>query len=211
MKEGLLIEELLVNLPQNIENMQLPAPELVNYWRLAEKRMFYIDYEINEGVLEIQKSIININIEDKDIESSERNPIIIFLDTPGGLLVETMSLAQTMIMSKTPVITVNMGTAYSGGAMLLMAGHKRYALKYSKAMIHTGSTTGLCGTYEQTEAAQKLYRTQINEMGQFILERSSIDDKTFKRNKAKDWYMTEEEQVQYGIVNKVLESLDEII
>lgn len=31
MKEGLFIEELLVNVPQNIENMQLPAPELVNY------------------------------------------------------------------------------------------------------------------------------------------------------------------------------------
>lgn len=56
-----------------------------------------------------------------------------------------------------------------------------------------------------------MYRTQINEMGEFILEHSSIDDKTFKRNKAKDWYMTEEEQVQYGIVDKILDSLDEII
>lgn len=155
MKEGLFIEELLVNVPQNIENMQLPAPELVNYWRLAENRIFYIDYEINENVLEIQKAIININIEDRDIEPSQRKPIIIFLDTPGGLLAETMSLAQTMIISKTPIITVNICTAYSGGALLLLAGHKRYALKYSKAMIHTGSIQD----YVEHMNRQKLHRS----------------------------------------------------
>lgn len=148
--------------------MHLPSPELVNYWRLAEKRIFYIDYEIDESVLEIQKEIINCNILDKDIEISERKPIIIMLDTPGGLLVETMSLAMTIIMSKTPVITVNIGTAYSGGAILLLSGHKRYALKYTKAMIHTGSG-GVSGTFEQTEAAQKLYKKQVDEMSEFIL------------------------------------------
>ena len=191
--------------------MQLPDPALVNYYRLADKRMFYIDYEIDEKVLEIQKEILQINIADKNISPSDRTPIIIFLDTPGGLLAETMSLAQTIIMSNTPVITVNIGMAYSGGALLLLAGHKRYALKYSKAMIHTGSTNGLCGTYEQTEAAQKFYKKQIDKMGEYILERTNIDERTFRKNRAKDWYMTEEEQVQYGIVDKTLESLDEII
>lgn len=183
---------------------------MVNYWRLAENRIFYIDYEIDETVLEIQKAILNINIADKDIPAEERKPIIIMLNTPGGLLAETFSLATTMIMSKTPVYTVNIGTAYSGGAILLLAGHKKFGMKYSTAMIHTGSS-GFSGTYEQSEAAQKMYKIQVDEMADYILDRSSIDKRTFNKNKAKDWYFTLDEQLKYGLVDKKLESLDEII
>lgn len=190
--------------------MSLPSPELVNYWRLADNRIFYIDYEIDESVLEIQKAIIYYNMIDKGIEVSKRKPIYILLDTPGGLLAETFSLAQTMIMSKTPVITVNIGTAYSGGALLLLAGQERYAFKYSKAMIHSGSTSGGGGTFEQNEAAQKNYKQQIDDMAEFILERSSIDSKTFKRNRTKDWYFSSDDQIKYGLVNKIVTDLDEL-
>ena len=210
MKEVFLIQELQIALPANLEDIKLPAPEIVNYWRLAENRIFYIDYEIDESVLEIQRSIIAINIADKDIPIEDRLPIKIYLDTPGGLLSETMSLATIMIMSKTPVITVNIAEAYSGGCLLLLAGHKRYALPYAKAMLHTGSG-GTVGTYEQTEQAQKNYKKQIDEMGSYVLERSGMDEKLYKRNKSKDWYMDSTEQKTYGIIHDVVTSLDEII
>ena len=210
MKELSIIELLDIALPQNLENMTLPSPEMVNYWRLADERIFYIDYEIDEGVLEIQRAIIAINIADRDIEPSMRKKIRIFIDSPGGLLGETMSLATTMILSKTPVITINIAEAYSGGALLLLAGHERYAFPYSKAMIHTGSG-GVQGTYEQTEQAQKVYKKQVDEMGSYILERSGMDEKIYKKNKAKDWYMDSEEQIKYGLAHKIVTNLDEIL
>ena len=43
-----LIQELQIALPQKLEDIKLPAPEMVNYWRLAENRIFYIDYECNK-------------------------------------------------------------------------------------------------------------------------------------------------------------------
>lgn len=210
MKEVSIIQLLDIALPQNLENMTLPSPEMVNYWRLAEERIFYIDYEIDEGVLEIQRAIIAINIADRDIEPSMRKKIRIFIDSPGGLLGETMSLATTMILSKTPVITINIAEAYSGGALLLLAGHERYAFPYFKAMIHTGSG-GVQGTYEQTEQAQKVYKKQVDEMGSYILERSGMDEKIYKKNKAKDWYMDSEEQIKYGLAHKIVTNLDEIL
>lgn len=197
-------------MPNNLEDIKLPSPEMVNYWRLAENRIFYIDYEIDETVLEVQRSIICINIADKDIEPALRIPIKIFIDTPGGLLSETMGLATTIIMSKTPVITVNIAESYSGGCLLLLAGHKRYAFPYSKAMLHTGSS-GVAGTFEQTEQAQKIYKKQIDEMGSYILEQSGMDERIYKKNKSKDWYMDAKEQIQYGIVHKIVTDLDEII
>lgn len=205
-----LIQELQIALPQKLEDIKLPAPEMVNYWRLAENRIFYIDYEIDESILEIQRSIIAINIADRDILPEDRLPIKIYLDTPGGLLSETMSLASVIIMSKTPVITVNIAESYSGGCILLLAGHKRYTLPYAKAMLHTGSG-GTVGTYEQTEQAQKNYKKQVEEMGIYILERSGMDERIYKRNKSKDWYMDANEQKQFGIVHEIVTDLDEII
>lgn len=204
------MQELQIHLPSNLETMELPSPELVNYWRLAENRIFYIDYEIDETILEIQRSILCINIADKDIPAEERKPIKILIDTPGGLLSETMSLATTIILSKTPVITINIAECYSGGCLLLLAGHKRYAFPYSKAMMHTGSGVS-AGTFEQTEQAQKNYKRQVEEMGGYILTRSNMDEKIYKRNRSKDWYMDANEQLQYGIVHNIVSSIDEII
>ena len=204
------IDTLQIAIPEDLEDIKLPSPEMVNYWTLAEKRIFYIDYEIDESVLEIQRSIIAINIADRDKKIEDRIPIKIFLDTPGGLLSETMSLATIMMMSKTPIITVNIAEAYSGGCLLLLAGHQRYALPYSKAMLHTGSG-GTVGTYEQTEQAQKNYKKQIEEMGSYILERTGMDDKLYKRNKAKDWYLDANEQLSTGVVHKIVSDLDEIL
>lgn len=191
--------------------MELPAPEMVNYWRLAESRIFYIDYEIDMSILEIQRSILCINIADNGIPVEERIPIKIFIDCPGGLLSETLSLATTMIMSKTPVITINIAEAFSGGALLLIAGHKRYCMPYSNAMLHTGSATGVSGTFEQTEEFQKAYKKQVDKMGSYIVERTTIDEKMYKRNKSKDWYLDAHDQVKYGIVDKIVENLDELI
>ena len=182
----------------------------MNYWKLADKRIFYIQDEISEYTLEIQKAILSINIDDQGIEYDQRKPIVLLIHTPGGYLQETMSLATMIIMSKTPIITVNIGMAYSGGALLLLAGHKRYAMKYSKAMIHTGSG-GMSGTYEQTEAAQKIYRKQVDEMSQYILERSKIAKKTLTKNRATDWYMDHDEQIKYGLVDEILNNLEDIL
>lgn len=202
------LQELII--PKNVDNLQLPDPGLLDFYSLAENRIFYIDYEIDMGILDIQRSIILINIADKDYPVEERIPIKILIDSPGGLLSETMSVASIIIQSKTPVITINMADAYSGAAILLMAGHKRYAMPYSKAMLHTGSG-GTSGTFEQTEEQQKNYKRQVEDMGKFILARTGMDEKVFKRNKTKDWYMMPEDQLKYGLVHEIVDNIFDIL
>lgn len=82
--------------------------------------------------MELQRAILSINIADAGKSVSDRKKIIVMINSPGGLLTETMSVAMSMVTSVTPVITVNVGAAYSGGALLLLAGHERYAFKYAK-------------------------------------------------------------------------------
>ena len=105
---------------------------------------------------------------------------------------------------------VNMGVAMSAGLLILLAGHKRYAMKYSTAMIHSGSG-GTQGTYKQCEEQQKNYKKLVDMMRNYILERTNIEVKLFKKQWTKDWYLTDKEQVELGIVSKIVENLDEII
>lgn len=199
-----------VPIPDGIPDGGLPDPGLLIDYKLANSRIHYIDFQIDITILDIQRQIIAYNLEDKDIPIEKREPIKLLIDSPGGLLVEAMSLANVIKMSKTPVWTFNIAVAYSGASLLLMSGHKRYALPNSTAMIHTGDGE-LGGTYEQVEAQSKKYQKIVTDMGTFILENTSIDQKLYKKNKAKDWYMDCKEQLNYGLVDEIVSNLFEIL
>ncbi len=204
------MEELQIALPENLETMQLPDPGYVNYWRLFNDRIIYMDMDIDDNALEIQKDILYFNMVDVGIPKEERKPIKIIINSQGGYLAEAMSLATTFKLSETPVWTYNAGYAYSGACILLVAGQKRFALPYSFALFHSGSG-GVSGTFEQTQEAQKQYKKQVDDMNKFFMEQTTIEDKVFKRNKSKDWYFSVDDQLNYGLVDCVVSSLNEII
>jgi len=190
-------------------NLMIPDPTMLAYYRLAKDRVFFVDFEIDERLMDVVKEILRINMEDNGIEPQDRIPIVIPIMSYGGDLAVTFTFIDVCAMSKTPIITVNMGTAMSAGILLLLAGHKRYALKHSQAMIHSGSA-GMEGTFEQMEASQNFYKAQVAKMREYILERTKIDSKMFGRKKSKDWYLSTEDQLNYGIVDKLVNDFDEV-
>lgn len=200
------------SIPEDVANLQLPDPNLLNEYRLLEDRIIYIDYEIDLSILQVQRQIILFNKmdEDKGIPIEKRVPIKLLIDCPGGFLSETMSLATTIQMSRTPVWTINIADACSGGCILLLAGQKRFAMPYSKALIHTGSG-GMGGTHEQVIAQTKNYEREVKMMGDFIVAHTSIDAKLYAKKKKDEWYMTGEEQLKYGLVDEMIQNLFDIL
>ena len=190
-------------------NLQIPDRDLLFYYKFAKDRIFFIDYEITGELMLPIKEIIRINIEDANIPVEKRKPIIICIQSYGGDLDITYTFIDICAASKTPIYTVNMGVAMSAGLLLLLAGHKRFALSHSQAMIHSGSA-GFSGTFEQIEESQKSYQKQVAQMREYILSRTNIEPKLFSRNKTKDWYISVDDQIKYGIVDKVITSLDEV-
>lgn len=197
-----------LDIPKDITTLKLPDISLLNYYKLREKRIFYIDFEIDDGIMDIQQDILLINMQDEaaGIAPEDRKPIKILINSPGGLLNPTLALCQTMILSKTPIYTYNLGAAFSCGLLILLGGHKRYSLKYSEALIHTGSG-GTSGTYEQTQEQGKQYKREVEFMGQYILDRTGMDPKVFNRNKSKDWYLPIADQLKYGIVHETIDDI----
>lgn len=197
-------------IPEELTDIKLPSPELVHYYKDYDKRRIYINYDIDDSLFEITKQIMEYNRQDKEKPIEEIAPIIIYIQSYGGDLYQAYTLISTILASRVPVYTVNMGVAMSAGFLILLAGHKRYAMKYSTAMLHTGSG-GASGTFEQMEEQQKNYKKLIDTMRDYILERTKIDVKLFNRNKSKDWYLTDKEQVELGVVNEIVASLDDIL
>ena len=158
------MEILLPSVLNGLESDKYLSPDEYNYWSLAENRIFYItgDELYAEDFLEIGKQIIMINKADQGKEISERIPVKILIYTYGGDLHGAYSLCSTILASITPIVTVNMGLCYSSGGLLLMAGHKRYCLHNSQALIHQGSG-GAQGTFSEMEQSQANYKKLVAE------------------------------------------------
>ena len=199
-----------VLIPNNLENLQLPSPELLTYYRNLEDRVIWIDYGVDESILEVSKLIMYFNKEDKDVPVEQRKPIKLLLYSYGGDGQACFSLLDVITLSKTPIYTFNMGVAMSAGLLILLAGHKRFCLKTSTALAHSGSG-GASGTFEQTEAQMKDYKRFVDTMRNYIIERTNIDTKTWNKYKSKEWYLYSEDQIKYHVVDKIIDDIDEIL
>lgn len=206
------MEFLLPSILEEAQSDKYISPEEYTYWKARENRTFYIDYEICEdySLIELGKIIIQMNIEEKDIPKEELKPIYIWTHSYGGDLEQAFFFCDLLLSSRIPIVTVAMGAAMSAGFLIFCAGHKRYAFKHSQLLVHSGSA-GFQGTAEQIEEAQKNYKKQLNEMKAYILDRTDIDEKVFNKNRSKDWYLTADELVKYNVVDKLVESFDEIL
>lgn len=210
MEENVKVLDIMI--PDEVENLKLPNPELVNYYKDCDNRMIYIDFEIDETLLrDIGRQIIEYNRIDYGAPVEFRKPIVILINSGGGCLDSTYATIAIMEMSKTPIITVNMNSAYSAAGLLLMAGHKRYCMPRSQVLIHSGSASGISGNYEDIQESTKSYKKMVEEMREFIVSKTKIDKALMKKNQSKDWYLDTTSQVELGCVDAVLSSLDDIL
>ena len=202
-----LLNNVLIGMPEGTANLQLPDPELRDYYRDEQDRIFWVESPIDENLLSLVKMIIKCNKEDKDIPVENRKPIKVFIDSPGGDVCTLWTTIKTIEISKTPVYTINYCTAYSAAGDLLAAGHKRFALPGTSVMIHSGSCM-YGGTMEQAENMKKYFDNLGKKLTDYFLSRTSIDPKIYKKKAPSDWYLDEEEALNYGIIDEIITDID---
>lgn len=199
-----------VAIPNNVENMQLPSPELLTFYKDLENRILWIDSEISDYSLEYAKNIMQWNAEDKDKKISDRKPITLLFFSPGGDLNVNNLLVDTITLSKTPVIGINCGMAASAGCFIYLSCHQRYTFPNAQFLIHQGAGE-FSGTYEIVVSAIMNYQREIENLGKFVLSRTTIPEDVFYENFSTDWYLDADEALKYGLCSKIITSLDEII
>ena len=199
-----------IMIPEEIKNCSLPSPEELEYFRLEKQRCFFIDYEIEDDYkcVELIKTIIRMNLEEKDIPKEQLQPITLYVFSYGGSLDQATALCDIIEASRIPIITVCLGVAMSAGFLIFLAGKRRYAMKQSCFLAHQGNAS-FEGTADMIQQAQNNYKKQLKQMKDYILSHTNINERLFNRNKSKDWYITANESIELGIC-QVINSLDEI-
>lgn len=147
---------ILAEVPESIANLQLPDPELRDYYRDEQDRIFWVDDAIDDNLLGLVKMIIRCNKEDKDIPVEDRKPIKVFVDSPGGDVQSLWTTIKAIEISKTPIWTINLCSAYSAAADLMASGHRRFALPGTNFMVHNGSCN-YDGQVDQVESMKKYF------------------------------------------------------
>ena len=94
-----MMNEIAVMIPQSVENLQLPDPELVTYYNNENERIFWIEGEIADDLFEYSKQIIRFNQLDKGIPIEERKPIDLFAEFYEKQNNQAMTEEQTRFVS----------------------------------------------------------------------------------------------------------------
>ena len=201
-----------IAIPENVENMQLPSPELLTFYKNFEDRILWIDNEINDYSIEYAKYIIQWNRDDKlaGIKKEDRKPIKLLFFSPGGDLNINNMLVDTIALSETKVIAINCGMAASAACFIYLSCHERLTLPNAQFLIHQGAGS-FEGTYDIVVSAITNYQKEIENLGKFVLSRTNIPEDVFYENFITDWYIDANEAIKYGLYSKIITSLDEII
>lgn len=201
-----------IAIPENVENMQLPSPELLTFYKNFEDRILWIDNEINDYSIEYAKYIMQWNRDDKlaGIKKEDRKPIKLLFFSPGGNLNINNMLVDTIALSETKVIGINCGMAASAACFIYLSCHERLTLPNAQFLIHQGAGS-FEGTYDIVVSAITNYQKEIENLGKFVLSRTNIPENVFYENFITDWYIDANEAIKYGLCSKIITSLDEII
>lgn len=196
---------------KEIGKVNLPDPELLDYYTRLSNREIIINTYIDEYLIDFSMKIIDWNKEDKDIEDiSKRTPIKVFINSDGGCVNSVMNFINLIKLSKTPVWTIALGKAFSSGGLLLMAGHKRFIFENTEVLVHDGST-GAFG--DVGKVIDSLERTQKLEerLKKYILANTKITSKLYDKNYRRDWWLFSDEIIELSIADKIITDLNEIL
>lgn len=205
------MEQILpIELPKDIENLQLPDPELLMIYQNYEKRIIWLDSVVDEYWLEFAKKIIAWNAEDKGMPIEERKPIKLFFFSPGGSLEVNNTLIDTIRLSQTKIVGINMGTALSAGAFIYLACHERLTMPRATFLLHSGSAENISGTAEQIQSYNAQYKKQVKQLKDWLIE-CGLPKKTVDSKMRGEWFFDSKEAIKLGVAHKIIESLDDVV
>jgi ATP-dependent Clp protease protease subunit len=137
--------------------------------------------------------------------------ISIYINSPGGSVTAGLAIYDTMQFVRPDIVTICMGMAASFAQLLLCAGTpgKRYALPNSRILMHQplGGTQGQASDIEIY--TREMLRLRDN-LFQIISKHTGKPVEQIKRDADRDYYMTSEEALAYGIIDKILDNRADI-
>ncbi len=169
--------------------------------RLLKERIIFVGTAIDDDVSNLviaQLLFLEKEDPDKDVE--------FYINSPGGLVTAGLAIYDAMQIVKPDVATICVGQAASMAAVLLAGGAKgkRYALSNARVMIHQGSA-GFQGTPSDVDIQAREILRYKKLLNQVLSQHTGQPIKKVEGDTERDYYMSAEEAVEYGVIDEVLE------
>lgn len=186
-----------------IELSQLDAKNYAYFDQMLNHRTVLANAEVCEDIVE------QVYIPLRNFENDDSNePVTLLINTVGGSVYDGLFICNVIDNYKKPLNVIVMGYAMSMGGIILCAGKdnpnvtkKCYA--HSLCLFHNGNVTvqGETGSAEDTMGFNKKVNKMIDD---YILSHTTIPAKTYKAHDRKQWFMTADEMLKYGIVDEII-------
>lgn len=171
------------------------------YSRLLKDRIIILSEEVND----VTASLVTAQLLFLESEDPGKD-ISLYINSPGGSVSAGMAIYDTMQFVKCDVSTICLGMAASMGAFLLAGGAKgkRMILPHAKVMIHQPSGGARGQATDIRIVAEEIDKTK-ELLNRILSENTGKPYEEVCRDTERDYYMTAEEALAYGIVDKVIE------
>lgn len=191
----------------------LSNQEITSFDKLTEisditNRNLYVigDVTIDTGIaIETMIRFYNQIDEQLKIAKEERIPIKVWINSGGGALDAAFTTCDIMEMSKTPIITINQGTAASAAALMFLAGHRRIAFPRAYFMLHEGSAGIGQIDAHKFQAFSDFYKIQREQLKQIILKKTNLSEEEYDKRSKDDWWIFADEAVKLNIADEIME------
>ena len=171
------------------------------YSRLLKNRIIFLGDEIEDSLANLiiaQLLFLEQEDPDKDID--------LYINSPGGSVTAGMAIYDCMQLIKPDVSTICIGMAASAAALLLCSGAKgkRFSLPYSRILIHQPWIKSIGGQATDVDIhAREIIKTKET-LNNIIANNTGQPLEKVKRDTERDYYMSATEDVEYGLIDKVI-------
>ena len=176
--------------------------------RLLNDRIILLHDEVNAATASVVVAQL-LYLEGQDPDKD----IFLYINSPGGSVTDGMAIYDTMKYIKCDVSTICMGMSASMGAFLLSSGTKgkRIALPNSEIMIHQPliSGGGISGQVTDIMIRSNYLQRTKERLNRILCENTGKDYDIICRDTERDNFMTAEEALEYGLIDKVYNSREE--
>ena len=197
--------------------------DLGQYLRIqdAEDRRLYlygtigvVDYDMFEGdsnTAWLVEQIMTYNRMDRGIPPHKREPVRLYINSPGGDLIEGTALISAIEISKTPIYTINIGQWCSMAFLIGITGDKRFSLPNATFLMHDGTSGAFGSTSKVQDQMEFEKRFEKEVVKAHVLGHSNMKSVDYDALARVELYMLPEDALERGFIDEIVDNIDTIL
>ena len=159
----------------------------------------------------IVQSILDFNREDMNVPISDRKPIKLFINSPGGDVTDGMPIIAAIELSKTPVYTINLGQWCSMAFLIGITGHKRFSLPYATFLLHEGTSFAGGATNKVQDRVKFDERVEKEVIKPHVLRHSNMKEHEYDALARVEYYLLPPDAKERGFIDEIVTDISVIL